>query len=378
MTTVPLTLASTAEFQNLVVKGQSTFEHAFFNVLHAGLVDGTNVTIDTLTVNTLNQANSVGNPFVGVTLAPNELIALTSTRTLTTYPYSQLATDETVIQRTPSNNVNANYMGGSGSSNQLVLGTSPSTITFNSVANGFSGDLTIGTGTSTATQLTLSGSSSVVNSRAGSNKIVISDENTNPMTIKTLVDVATGGFGEILFSTAGTPKWCIQSIDLGGGNSRLEFQQGAPGGTAMLRCTLLNASDPVEMNNRLIPNIAATYNLGTSSNRWAELYLTTQSLTNVGGSANFTTNPATGMGTTTALGTGAQAAVSTTFTDTNLLVNSPIFVAASGYGGTTGIPMFQYNNTTASIIIMNAHTSQALNGTGTFSFAILNGNGNGA
>jgi len=375
MTNVSVKLAKDAEYQNLVVKGQATFETGFFGRLHTNAIDATDATIDTLTIETLNQSNSVGNPFSGVTLAPNELVALTSTKSLTTYPYSTEAIDETVVQRPASNGINANYLAGSGSSNQLVLGTDD-TISFNAVANGFNGGLGFGTGSSAATQLTLSGSSSVVNSRAGVNRIAISDDNGSAMTIRTMLDSGSGRQSDFVFATNDAVNWNVTSIDLGSGQADLELRYNSISGPTRWRFRLASSTtDPVEMSGRLLPDITNTHSLGTTSKRWGQLFMGTQTLTGIGGSANFTDQPATGLGTTTSLTTAAQAAASITYTNGTQLPQSPIFFSVSAYAGTTGIPMFQYNNTFGSVILINVSTGAALNGTATFSFGILNGNG---
>jgi len=375
MTNVSVKLANDAEYQNLVVKGQATFENGFFARLHTNVMDATNATIDTLTIETLNQSNSVGNPFSGVTLAPNELVALTSTKSLTTYPYSTDAIDETVVQRPASNGINSNYLAGSGSSNQLVLGTDD-TITFNAVANGFNGGLGFGTGNSATSQLVLSGSDAIVNSRAGINKIAISDDNGSAMHIKTLLDSGAGQRSDFAFATNDAVNWNICCTDLGGGNADLEWRYNSLSGPTRWRFTMASSTtDPVEMSGRLLPNLTNQYSLGTTSKRWGQLFMGTQSLTGIGGSANFTDQPATGLGTTVSLTTAAQAAASITYTNGTQLAQSPLFFSVSAYAGTTGIPMFQYNNTFGSVILINVSTGAALNGTATFSFGILNGNG---
>ncbi len=371
MTNVPLTLAKDAVFQNLVVKGQSTFETANFNKLTTGFLDAETATIDTLSVDMLNQSTSVLNPFAGVTLNPNELVALTSTKSLITFPYSQDAIADTVIQRTSSNSVQANLLAGTGTGNQLVLGT----IALNSVQNGFVG--AIGFGSASSAQLVLSGSSSVINSQTGVNQLFVNeDAGGAAMNIRVFLETDVGGESSIIFSKADLEKWRWAFVDLPGNTGRLELRNDV--GNAFMIVNIGDPQLPIEVQGNVVPALANTFQIGLSSQRWGALHLTTQSLNGVNGSANFTNNPATGLGTTVALTTAGQAASSITFTDTALLATSPMFVNMSAYAGTLGIPMFQFNRGSGSIILINAHSAlQSLNGTATFSFGMLNSNGTG-
>lgn len=371
MTNVPLTLAKDAVFQNLVVKGQSTFESASFNKLTTGLLDAETATFDTLTVDMLNQSNSILNPFAGVTLNPNELVALTATKTLTTFPYSQDVTPETVIQRTATNSVNANLLAGTGVGNQLVLGITA----FNATQNGFTG--AIGFGSASSSQLVLSGGSSVVNSQLGVNQLLVNeDAGGAAMNIRVFLETEALQESSIVFTKADVEKWRWAFVDLPGNTGRLELRNDI--GNPMMTVNIGDPQAAIEMQGNIVPAIDNQFQIGTSSQRWGALHLTTQTLTGVNGSANFSTNPATGLATTIALTTAPQTAASITFTNTALLSTSPMFVNMSAYAGTLGIPMFQFNRGSGSVILINAHSAlQSLNGTATFSFGMLNSNGTG-
>ncbi len=376
MSNVPVHLSKDATFQNLVVKGQSTFEFGTFNKLTTTLVDSETVSIDTLTVDTLNQSNSIaGNPFAGVVLNPNELVALTSTKTLTTFPYSQDAISDTVIQRTATNSVNANYLAGIGIGNQLVLGTAPLAIALSATQNGFDGAL--GFGSASSAQLLLSGSSAVVNQQSGLNQLSINeDAGGAPMSIRAFLETGVGQESAILFTKADLEKWRLAFVDLPGNTGRLELRNDL--GNAFLTVHIGDPQLPIEIQGNIIPSVANTYQLGVVAQRWGALHLTTQQLTGIAGAANFTDNPATGLGTTVALLTSPQSAASITFTNTALLATSPLIVQMSAYGGTDGIPMFQFNRSTGSVIVINAFPLVVpLNGTATFSFGIVNSNGTG-
>jgi hypothetical protein len=98
----------------------------------------------------------------------------------------------------------------------------------------------------------------------------------------------------------------------------------------------------------------------------------------VGGAANFTNAPATGLATTVSLTTAAQGSDSVTFTNTNLMATSPILMSVSAYGGTDAIPMVIYRRSANSFTIGNVFDAvTTLNGTVTVSFGILNSNGSG-
>lgn len=371
MSNVALTLAKDAVFQNVVVKNQTTFESGTFNTLQTRLLDAETATIDTLTVDMLNQSNSILNPFAGVTLTPNELVALTSTTTLTTFPYSQDAINETVIQRTATNSVQANLLAGTGVGNQLVLGI----IAFNSAQNGFTGS--IGFGSSSSSQLVLSGGSSIVNSQAGINQLFV-DESAGgaSMSIRLFLETQTGQESSIVYSKADVEKWRWAFVDLPGITGRLELRNDV--GNALVVVNIGDPQLPIEVQGNIVPGIANEYQLGVAAQRWGALHLTTQTLTGVGATANFTTNPSSGTATTVALATGPQSAASITFTNAALLATSPMFVNMNAYGGTLGIPMFQFNRASGSVIVINAHSLfQSLNGTATFAFGMLNSNGTG-
>lgn len=385
MSNVSMTLAPDAEYQNLVVKGQSTFEFGAFNKLTAGFVDAESVTIETLRVNTLNQSNSAGNPFAGVVLAPNELVALTATKALTTYPYSQSATDETVIQRSATNSVNANFLAGSGTSNQLVLGTGTTT-SINAVQNAFLGGLGIG-GSVAAVQWLLSGSTSVVNSRSGLNLLSINeDAGGAAMQISIVLDIGDSNqVTSLEYRINDVSKWSLTMVTVLG-LPQLELRQGGPGGVTNVVFQMTDvASSTTQVEGNIRPTTTNTFDLGDSTHRFGQLYLMNQSvtqLTNINTAVTFSTS--TGLGTTVANpGVAPQTAQAFGLTDTQYLLGvSPFLIACTATGftasGTTPIPIFQFDNSSSEIYIINGTTAaQTLSNSATFSFVILNANGSG-
>jgi hypothetical protein len=228
MTTVPVTIAGTDYFQNLVVKNRADFlSGAFFN-LTARTLDSDTAVLDTLSVTNLNQMNVVAsNPFVGLSLNPNELVALTSTKSLTTVPYSNGDVTNTAIQRTALNGLVTRFVGLFTSSAQLVLGTG-NTITLTATQNGYTGSVGLG-GHGGIVNMLLSGSASVINESAANNRLVIDDSSTSgPMTIHVLMESGPSQESSYVFTKANTELWRLTLVDSPGFLLRVIFYRLPP------------------------------------------------------------------------------------------------------------------------------------------------------
>lgn len=374
MTTVPVTIAGTNQYQNLVVKDRVDLESASFRTLTSRTLDAETGVFDTLNVTNLNQSSGISaNPFAGVSLAPSEMVALTATKALTTVPYSQSDLSNSLIQRGADNSVTTRFIGVFTDSAQIVLGPGPTT-TLTATQNGYSGGIGVG-GVGGDFNMVLSGSSSVINSSVGNNRILITDSSPSGMFITTFMEAGAGQESAYAFSKAGTEYWRLSWQDA---TTSLELRHS--GTVPYLNIHMDgNFTDPIDFQGNIFPFAANTYALGSNTLRFDTIFLTTQTLTGIGASANFTNAPATGLGTTTALTTVFNATESVTFTNTNLMASSPILFGVSAYSGTTGIPLAQYDRGTNSFIIANVSDSPLtpLNGTVTASFVIVNANGTG-
>jgi hypothetical protein len=377
MTTVPVTIAKDNVYENLVVKDRSMFEFGTFQEKDARVVDAETATIQTLHVTNLTESGgTVGNPFV-TPLAPNEIIALNSTRALITVPYSQGDVANSLIQRTAANAVVARFLGITESSAQIVLGTSPLTTTLTATQNGFNGG--VGFGGPGTCNLVLSGGASVINSSAVANKIIIDDSSTSgSMTIHTLAECALNDEASYLFAKSDIGLWQLTLVDLPGLMGRVELRR-LPTDPIMV-VNLGVISDPIEFKENIVPATDNMYDLGSATRSYQDLFLTTETVTGIGATAIFASAPATGLGTTVSLTTLAQAAETITYTNTALLGTSPILMTIDGYGGTQGIPLAIFDRGSGTYIIVNVGDGVApstFNGTVTTGFVILNSNGNG-
>jgi hypothetical protein len=384
MSNVPLRLAGDKTFQNLVVKHQATFNVGSFAQLDTALADAATGTFGTLTVQDLNQSNSIGNPFAGIVLTPNQLVALDANKKLITYPYSQDTTLETAIQRTATNTVNAFSFEGDASSNQIVFGPGPTT-TFNAVGNGFFGGIGAG-GTVASVQWLLSGSSSVVNQNSGVFNLMINvSPGVSATDTRILLDSPAGS--NDIFSTqfGGGQSWTVTGVDNGDTNQILEFR---PDGVTALAQISTNgfAMAQTAVQGNVLPMTTSLYSLGSASNRWGQVFLTSEVQTQSSALTNpLTFSKTSGQGVSATPNLAHNSVAIATYTNPAKISASELLlqlVNMSSYTGGTHepIPMVQYNNTTGSVIWINASTDGSSTNLTTpleFGFVLVNANGTG-
>ena len=382
MTNVSLSLAKDKTFQNLVVTNSATFKSGFLDELTAGIVDAGISTIGTVTCQTLNQVNSSINPFTGITLAANQLVALDATKTLITYPYSQTDTYNTAVQRTATNGIVDDFVSAVGSSNQLVFGTGTTT-TINVVQTGLLGGLGIGT-TVPAAQWIVAGASNLVNQASGPFQVGIAfsgvGSNPNQTRTRVFLDVAPGSSNVNFFGTkqSGVQSWQLNGVQTSSIAQQLNFT--SDGSTTMFSLAL-NSPPPATFT--VAGNMSSLTNgfdsLGNASQRWSALYLTSSNVQQTGsinGAFAFTTP--TGTGTTVAPSLGPRTSASAPLTNNQQAVNSPVLLRLGGVlnftaGATSPIPMAQYGKTANQVTFINAQTSgaQTLVTPLAFSFVVL-------
>jgi len=250
--------------------------------------------------------------------------------------------------------------------NNLRVGVNTATPAYDLDVNGTTNTTNLTAGTATLASFTISGntissSNTTINLTPASGGVVYQGTlNVGSLSLNSNTVSSTGSNTNIQLSPSGTGQVVVNSNTLVNGNLHATGNITADGNITLGNANTDTVTFDGEVNSNIVPNTDITYNLGSASLRWKNIYTAT---------ASITTLNATTVNTTDFQTSGLDISgntISSTQTNTNIVFNT------SGTGGVQ-LGNFEFLNNQIINVVPNSISTFAESGSGYVKIAGTNG-----